>query len=331
MSRYQAILITLAVLALVVLAICPFCGMTDISFSSIWDDPAEGPAARIFWQLRLPRTMVAFVAGAGLALAGMAMQSVFRNPLATPYTLGIASGASLGAVVAMRFGSILAIGHFSTISVGAFSGAIATVALVYGLARMRREFSITALLLAGVALSFFFSSVILLLQYLGNPNDTYRMIRWMIGGLDRIVGFGDLAAVALPVGIGIVVLAMFRNELNLLATGTTLAAARGVEVQRTQKILLLAASLIVGGVVSICGPISFIGLIVPHLVRLLIGSDHRQLLPTTLLAGGVFLVICDTFARTIIAPVELPVGILTALLGGPFFLGLLVFGHLNDN
>ena len=331
MNRYRFILIALAILAMVVLAICPFCGMTDISLSTILNDPIEGPAARIFWQLRLPRTMVAFVAGAGLALAGMAMQSVFRNPLATPYTLGIASGASLGAVVAIRFGSLLAIGHFSTISVGAFSGSVATVALVYGLARMRREFSITALLLAGVALSFFFSSVILLLQYLGNPNDTYRMIRWMIGGLDRIVGFGDLVAVGIPVGIGIAILAIFRNELNLLATGVTLAAARGVEVGRTQKTLLLAASLIVGGVVSICGPISFVGLIVPHLARLSIGTDHRQLLPTTLLTGGVFLVVCDTFARTIIAPVELPVGILTALLGGPFFLSLLIFGHLYDD
>ena len=314
----------LLVLAVGVLVVCPFCGMTDVPVSTLWGGTSDDPAVRILWQLRLPRVLTAFLAGSGLALAGMAMQAMFRNPLATPYTLGIASGASLAAVASVYFGLTFTLGGFSSRSLSAFLGALGTIGLVYGLARRKREFSITTLLLAGIALSFFFSSLILLFQYLGDPNETYRMIRWMMGGLDRVVGFGDLSTLLPLVAVGSILLAALTNELNLLATGEVLAAARGVSVNRTRKLIFFAASLVVGGVVSVCGPISFVGLIVPHITRLLVGPDHRRLTPATLLMGGIFLTVCDTFARLVLAPAELPVGILTALLGGPFFLGLLL-------
>ncbi len=321
------ILLTLFILAVLVLAVAPFCGIEHIPYSTLWTGKLDRPQADILWKIRIPRVTVAFLAGSALAVSGMAFQAMFRNPLATPFTLGIASGASLGAVVCIHTGwtfTYLYRFGISSVSVCALGGAMATILLVYGLTRAKRGFSTATMLLAGVAVSFFFSSVILLLQYLSDFTRTFRMLRWVMGGLENVVDFHDVLSVAPFVVAGCLIVLYLTHELNLLATGDELATSRGVEVDRVKKALFFAASLMVGGVVAICGPIGFVGLMAPHICRLLIGPDHRWLSVATLLFGGAFLVLCDTVARTIIAPAELPVGIITALLGGPFFLWLLL-------
>ncbi|OPZ23917.1 MAG: Hemin transport system permease protein HmuU [Lentisphaerae bacterium ADurb.BinA184] len=179
------------------------------------------------------------------------------------------------------------------------------------------------MLLAGIAVSFFASSLIMLIQYLGEFTQAFRIVRWLMGGVE-VMGY-DAVFNLLPVtAAGALILFSLTHELNLLMTGEDLAVSRGVEVRRVRLVLFFATSMMVGGVVAFCGPIGFVGMMAPHICRLLVGANHRHLMPATLLFGGLFLVVCDTFARTVIAPVEIPVGVITALLGGPFFVWLLV-------
>lgn len=285
--------------------------------------PGDNPiASLIFWQIRVPRVLLAWLAGAGLALAGMVFQAMFRNALATPFTLGVSSGASLGAAIGVRFGALSLFG-FSAIHVGAMLGAMLAISVVYGITRLKRDFSTGAMLLAGVAVNFFFSSLILLIQYMADFYDTFRILRWLMGGL-RMVGYDATLQVLPFVAIGALLLWSLVSELNLLTTGEELAISRGVAVGKLKTLLFFTVSIIVGVIVSICGPVGFVGLMCPHICRLLVGADHRRLLPATVLFGGCFLVICDTVARTAFAPTELPVGIFTSFLGGPFFLYLLI-------
>jgi iron complex transport system permease protein len=279
----------------------------------------------VLWRLRIPRVAMAFLAGTALAASGMAFQAMFRNPLATPFTLGVSSGASLGASLCIHQQWVFIIAGVSSVSMSAFAGAVLSIAVVYLLtARVSRAASTAAMLLAGVAVSFFFSSVILFLQYMSDFTRSFQMLRWVMGGLDNVVSFDDVLGV-LPFAVtGCLIVWYLTHELNLLATGEEFAFSRGVEVNRTKLLLFFAVSLMTGAVVAVCGPIGFVGLMAPHICRLLVGPDHRVLLPATWLLGGVFLVVCDTAARTLMAPTELPVGILTALLGGPFFLWLLL-------
>jgi len=318
------ILVGLLVAAVVVLVVAPFIGMTRVPLSALWGDCDDGVLVNVFWRLRVPRVVMAFVAGAGLATAGMAFQAMFRNPLATPFTLGVASGASLGSALAIHLGLTACWLGISAVTLAAFGGALLTIALVYGLTRLRQGFSTATMLLAGVALSFSFSSLILFLQYLSDFTQTYRMLRWVMGGLDRVVSFADVLGVLPAVVAGSLVVLYLTHELNLITTGEQLAASRGVEVERTKQILFVASSLMVGAVVAVCGPIGFVGLMAPHICRMIVGPDHRYLAPASWLFGGMFLVTCDAVARTGMAPAELPVGVITALLGGPFFLCLLV-------
>lgn len=321
--RPSLVLILLFALAALVLAAAPLIGMQEIPLRTLWRGDDE-MAARIFWQIRLPRVAMAFLAGSALAISGMAFQAMFRNPLATPFTLGVASGASLGASVYIHLGLGFSLLGIAGSSWFAFAGALAAILLVYGLTRTGQGVSTAAMLLAGVAVSFFFSSLILFLQYLSDFTRTYRMLRWVMGGLDNVVGSDEVLS-ALPIVIlGGFIVVYLTHELNLISTGEELAIARGVDVRRAKLIVFFAASMMVGGVVAVCGPIGFVGLMGPHICRLLVGPDHRYLTPATILFGGAFLVLCDTVARTVLAPTELPVGILTALLGGPFFLWLLL-------
>ena len=242
----------------------------------------------------------------------------------TPFTLGVSSGASLGAAISIHLGWTFSIVGLPVISWLAFAGAMAAILLVYGLTRTAQGFSTSTMLLAGVAVSFFFSSLILFLQYLSDPTRTFRLLRWTMGGLASVVGFDEVMSVLPFVTSGCLIVLYMTHQLNLITTGEELAAARGVEVNRMKITLFFVASAIVGAVVAVCGPIGFVGLMAPHICRLLTGADHRYLAPATVLFGGGFLVLCDTVARTAIAPTELPVGILTALMGGPFFLWLLL-------
>jgi iron complex transport system permease protein len=299
--------------------------MERIPFSALWGAVEDKTKVDVLWHLRIPRVLMAFVAGSALAASGMVFQAMFRNPLATPFTLGVSSGASLGAAIAIQCGWTFAVLGISSVSLCAFLGAVASIVLVYAMtARSRPGASAATMLLAGVAVSFFFSSLILLVQYMSDFTRSFRMLRWVMGGLEGIVTFQDVLSVFPFMAAGCLIVWYLLLELNLLTTGEEFAFSRGVNVKATKLLLFLATSLMVGAVVAVCGPIGFVGLMAPHICRLLVGYDHRRLYPATWLFGGAFLVICDTAARTLMAPTELPVGILTALLGGPFFLWLLL-------
>ena len=225
----------------------------------------------------------------------------------------------------MQSGLSFAVWGISGVSISAFIGALVSIVLVYVLTSSSRQGSSTAtMLLAGVAISFFFSSMILFLQYISDPSKSLQMLRWVMGGLHNIVGFSDVINVFAFVTSGCLIVWYLLLDLNLLSTGEDFAFSRGVNVSQVKALLFFSVSLMVGAVVAICGPIGFVGLMAPHICRLLIGADHRLLYPATLLFGGAMLVVCDTISRTLLAPTELPVGILTALLGGPFFLWLLL-------
>ncbi|MFN2350789.1 MAG: FecCD family ABC transporter permease [Kiritimatiellia bacterium] len=325
MNRYPAnslVFCGLSLAALAVLIITPALGLDWIPPSTLWRDP-ESLAAMILREIRIPRTLTAFCVGAALALSGASFQSMFRNPLATPFTLGVASGASLGSAVYIRLGGNWSAWGLNGLNMAAFAGSLLAVTLVYGLTRMRRGFSTATLLLAGVAVSFFFSSLILFIQYASGMAHSFRIIRWMMGSIE-VTGYRPLLSLLPFLLAGALILATLYRELNLLTLGDELAAARGVDVNRAKQLVFTAASLLVGGVVAICGPIGFVGMMAPHVCRLLLGSDHRSLLPAAILGGGIFLVLCDTLARTLMAPLEIPVGVITALLGGPFFIWLLL-------
>ncbi|MFQ5441717.1 MAG: FecCD family ABC transporter permease [Thermodesulfobacteriota bacterium] len=323
-NKKTAVLAVLAVLTIAVLFGAQFTGMERVPLSSLFH-PSPGAASEILWRLRMPRVFTSFLAGAGLAVSGMVFQAMFRNPLATPFTLGVSSGAALGAALSIRLGITFTLLGISSSSLFAFIGALASITLVYGITRAKRGFSTSTMLLAGVAISLFFSSVILFTQYLSDFTNSLRILRWLMGGL-AVVGFKPVQSMLPLVVGGSAVIFYLTNELDLMTTGTEIALSRGVDVKRTKTILFLVTSLMVGGVVSVCGPIGFVGMMAPHICRLLIGPGHRHLTPATILFGGSFLTLCDTLSRTIIAPAEVPVGVVTALLGGPFFIWLLMGG-----
>jgi iron complex transport system permease protein len=290
------------------------------------DDPLE---ARILTEIRLPRVTLGFLAGAALATAGMAFQALFRNALATPYTLGVSTGASLGAAVYVHLGMSASLAGIPGSAFAALAGALVAIALVYAVARATYGFSSSTLLLAGVAISFLFTSVILAIQYVGDVTTSFRIGRWLLGGLE-VVGFIPVVHVLPFAAVGIAILLAISRDLDLLVVGEESAATRGVSVTTVKKLIFAAASLMVGGVVATCGPIGFVGLVVPHIGRIIVGPRHRALGPFSVLAGGTFLVACDALGRTVVAPVEIPVGIITALIGGPFFLAMLVQGHARQ-
>jgi cobalamin transport system permease protein len=310
----------LALFWLVVAAVAPAVGEVAIGWRGMLD-PATTDFV-IFWHIRLPRVLLALAAGGALAAAGLAFQTLFRNPLAEPYTLGVASGAALGAVTAIELGAGSGLLGLSAIGGASFLGAALVALLILGLAA-RRRFTTSTLLLAGIAMSLTCSALILFLQYRADFTESFRMVRWMMGGL-AVVGYGEVLWLAPWVVLGVGVLLSLRWDLNLLLTGEEVAASRGVDLSRVRWLVLAAASAMVGALVPVVGPIGFVGLIVPHVLRRWLGHDHLILLPASVLGGGAFLALCDLLGRLLIAPSELPVGVVTALLGGPFFLWLLL-------
>jgi len=313
----------LPIVAMMTVAAAVALGPRGAMSSLVPRDPIE---ARILTDVRLPRVTLGFLAGAALATAGMAFQALFRNALATPYTLGVSAGASLGASIYIHLGLSATLAGLPGHAFAALAGALIAIALVYASARAAYGFSSSTLLLAGVAISFVFTSVILAIQYIGDVTTSFRIGRWLLGGLE-VVGFLPVAHVMPFAVIGIAILLAMSRDLDLLVVGEESAASRGVSVARVKKLVFAAASLMVGGVVATCGPIGFVGLVVPHIGRLVVGPRHRMLGPFSVLGGGTFLVACDAVGRTVVAPVEIPVGIVTALIGGPFFLAMLIRGH----
>jgi iron complex transport system permease protein len=309
------------------IVVAPLIGPTSISLRRVFESSipfADNTDAQIFFVARLPRTLSGAMVGALFAASGVVFQGLLRNPLATPFTLGVSTGAALGAIVAITFNWSILLFGVSAVPLASFVGSLAAVGIVYALAQARRRgLSTTVLLLAGVTMNAFFSAMILFVQYFASFADVGRTLRWLMGDLD--VSSYEPLIVALPaLVVAFGVFAWLARPLNLLSLGPDSAESRGLDVTRAQRAAFLSASLATGAAVSIGGPIGFIGIIIPHLVRLLVGPDHRLVLPAAALFGAAFLVGCDLIARTVLAPIELPVGVITALIGGPFFLWLLI-------
>jgi iron complex transport system permease protein len=315
------LLVFIFLFALVVLA-APFVGREPIRPSEVIG-PEGTTRFFIFWTLRVPRLLLGLLAGASLSMAGLAFQTLFRNPLATPFTLGVSSGAAFGAALAVMLrleGILLGI---DITAIAALAGALFVVLFLYALSRRGGGLSTLHLLLAGVAVSYFFSALLLFLQYTADFTETFRVIRWLMGRLESI-GYADSLTVFPAFVIGVVALAYYRREMDLLLTGDEIARSRGVPVDQVRIRLFLVASFLTAGVVASCGPIGFVGLVVPHVLRMVLGLSHGALVAGCVLVGGPFLVVCDAVARNIVPESELPVGIITALLGGPFFLWLVI-------
>jgi len=275
--------------------------------------------ATIILQIRLPRIILGMLVGAALGIAGTTMQALFKNPMADPYVIGISSGAALGAVFAIVFG--LNILGMYTIPLMAFLCATATIFLVYNTASVRGKLPVNTLLLAGIAVTLFLSAIISLMMYTSGEK-LHGITFWLMGGL-----WGrnwNHVMMAFPfIFPGAIIIYIFARDLNVMLLGEEPAQHLGIEVETLKKIIILSTSLITAAAVSVSGIIGFVGLIIPHAMRILVGPDHRILLPGSALVGGIFLVWADTLARTIISPVEVPVGIITALFGAPFFIYLL--------
>lgn len=307
-------------LTIAAVAAAPFVGGGHLDFGA-----ADGVARQIFMELRVPRVLLAWITGATLSVCGLIYQALFRNSLASPDMLGISTGAAFGAVLYIRAGFVFSFfGLFSGLSVAAFAGALLATAAIYMAGSARRwGMSEASLLLSGIAMSFLFGSLTMIIQYSGGYTDTFRMMRWTMGGV-QAVGYSPVLA-ALPSLILVFLMALTASsELDLLAAGENVAESRGVSVAGLRARLFLAVSLAVGVCVAICGPIGFVGLMVPHICRKLAGVQHRRLVFACVLFGGALLVICDTAARTLWSPAEVPVGVLTSCVGSVFFLWLLI-------
>lgn len=315
-------------LALAALLLAPLVGSTPISLGRVFDRSipfADNVDAQIFFVARLPRVLAAALVGAALALAGVVFQALLRNPLASPDTLGVSAGAALGAVLAITFNADFTLLGVTAVPLASFAGAIGALIIVYGLSAARRRGTSTlVLLLAGVTLTSLLSALSAFVRYLADFTETIRTVRWLMGSLD-VGAFTPIAVAIVPMGIAITGFAMLPRVLDLISMGADSAAARGVDVARAERVALVSASLATGSAVALAGPIGFVGIVVPHLVRLLVGADHRVVLPASALFGASFLIACDLIAR-IVFVTEVPVGVITALIGGPFFLWLL-FRH----
>ena len=296
-----------------------------VGIISEWVGIAETSASKteqaIVTSIRIPRILLSLVVGAALGVSGAVMQGLFRNPMADPGIIGVSTGGALGAVIAIASGAqailILALPAMS------FVGAAGALAMVYAVASLGGRFSMAALLLTGVALSAFMAAIIsAIILFTSDLQAQREMLFWLAGGLGAST-WNDVR-IALPIILlGIAVAVVFARDLNLMMVSEEEARALGVRVGLTRNTLLLIASLITGTAVAFSGAIAFVGLIAPHTLRLIVGADHRVLVPLSALGGGVFLLAADTLARTVIAPVEIPVGVVTALVGAPFFVLLL--------
>jgi iron complex transport system permease protein len=284
---------------------------------------------QIVLDVRLPRIILATIVGAALSMAGVIYQSLFRNPMADPSVIGTSSGAALGATIAIAAGLDLKINGLGTIPFMAFTGAILTTLLVYRLAKTGARVPMTVLLLAGIAVSTFLSSVISLIMIL-RRDEMYNIVSWLMGGFASR-RWTDVAMIAPYALIGFLATVIFGRELNLMLLGEERARQLGLNSDRLQKFMIISASLLVAGAVSVGGIIGFVGLLVPHIIRFITGPDHKYLLPASALAGGLFLLSADTISRASLAPLELPVGVVTSLCGAPFFIYLLIKNKRANN
>ena len=277
----------------------------------------------IFFKIRIPRVLMATIAGGTLALTGAALQALFRNPLASPFTLGISGGASLGALLAIRSGLAIGVLGFSLVSISAFAFSIITMLFVYSISKVGGVVATGRLLLAGVVANFLYAAVVMFIQFFSTFTESLQTMRWIMGSLD-VVGFDTVWKSLIFVVPGCAILLSLTKDMNLFGLGDDVASSLGVNVKRMEKKIYFATSLAAGAVIAVTGPIGFVGLIIPHILRMILGVDNRIILPSSFLLGASFLTAADTISRTVITPVEIPVGIITATIGGIFFLWLLI-------
>ncbi len=319
------IILCLAVLAAVICS-CTLVGTQKISLEKVLAGPGDVPGENIDYEIlvgvRLPRVILAALVGAALACCGVVLQAILRNPLADPYILGISSGAGLGAIIAVLSGLTWSFWGGSPIAIFAFGGALITVWLVWYIGHFTAKSQVTSLLLAGVVINAFFSAVIMFLTSIAKSNQVHSTIFWLMGNITEkdllVLWFSGVCIMT-----GIIVLFSLGHKLNILTFGEEQAKGLGINTTRTRLVAFAFAAFITAIAVSLSGLIGFVGLIIPHGVRLVFGPDHRQLLPVSAIIGSIFLIVADTIARTIVAPAQLPVGVITAIAGGPFFLILL--------
>jgi iron complex transport system permease protein len=311
----------LAVLAAAVVAALAI-GPERVDLAAVLRGTATDAERFIFFDLRVPRVAAAALIGGALAIAGVVFQALLRNPLAEPYLLGLSGGGSFGAVVSIvAFGSHAASGVWGR-TAAALGGCLAAIALVYAVASRGGGLRPSTLLLAGVVANAFFLAGLAAVQYAASPTEAQAILRWVMGGL-AAPREGELVALAVAVPVGVLAVLAVAPRLNLLAFDEETARHLGVDVARLRRTLFLATSLLTAACVAVSGPIGFVGLFVPHAVRFAVGPDHRVLAPAACCAGAAFLVVADAAARTVFAPQELPVGIVTAVVGAPAFVALL--------
>ncbi|MER3423340.1 MAG: heme ABC transporter permease [Nitrospiraceae bacterium] len=328
-------MLSLAVASLLVLVACLRFGAEDVGFAEITRilvhairdglSSADSTDARtvILLHVRLPRVLLAFMVGGCLASVGVGLQGLLRNPLADPYVLGISSGSALGAAFAMLLGIGTTVLALSTLPLFAFIGGLLSILLVYRIAVSYGRLPMHTLLLAGVILNAICSALIMFVTSIMDPSRAFGMMTWLMGTLVA-PGYPVLAALALYLGVGGLVLFRQARPLNILTLGEESARSLGMEVEMVKKTIFVISALLTGAVVSVSGMIGFVGMVIPHAVRMVLGADHRLLLPASALVGGMFLAVADAIARTLLAPAEMPVGVVTALAGGPFFIYLLI-------
>jgi iron complex transport system permease protein len=312
-SRIYAFIFLLILLVIIVIATTAI-GSTHISLTGALTESEK----IIIFQIRLPRIILAGLAGAALSVAGTTYQGLFRNPLADPYLIGVAQGAGLGAIIGFLLPSAWQI---ATIPVLAFAGAVIAVLIVSSIARVGKSLPMTTLILAGVALGAFLGAIMSYLM-IASGEKLHSIVLWLLGTLS-IANWSQVLMVTPYILIGIIVICLYARPLNVMQLDEEQAQQLGINVERVKIILLVAATLITAAAISFCGIIGFVGIIIPHAVRLIWGPDHRFLLPLSTVAGAIFLILADTAARTLLAPAEIPIGVITAFIGAPFFLYLL--------
>jgi iron complex transport system permease protein len=334
-SRWKLIVLLLVLALIVTVIVSLNVGYAQIPFPDILGilgkqigliDPSliSPQSEAIIVQIRLPRILAGVLVGAALAAAGVLYQGVFRNPMADSYVLGVSAGAAVGASLSILSGIGFVFLGLRLVQVAAFLGSISAMFLVYNISRVGSRVPITTLLLCGIAVNFFLFAVVGLMEVIAG-DELHAIVFWLVGGFSNVL-WRDIWAMLPFIIIGIVAAFFYVRDLNLLAMGEETAHHLGVNIERAKQVLLVLASLLTAAAVSICGLIGFVGLMIPHLTRVVIGPDHRILLPTSTIIGAIFLVICDDLARVVATPfastLELPVGIITMLFGAPFFIFL---------
>ncbi len=305
-------------LALLLLAIAPFFGQIDLPLSRLLE--SNSMEHKIFFDIRVPRVLLSFFVGGILALGGLIFQTIFRNPMSTPFTLGVASGATLFTAIA------IVLGFTALSSLFAFGGAMMTVIILFIVASRFNAYDSTSLLLVGIALSFFYAAALMVMFYISSLQESYEIMRFTMGSLD-IVGFKNIIILACASAFLLTVIFKYRYELKLLLTSYEFAYLKGIDVKKTGYIFLFAVSVAVGTAVSFTGTIGFVGLIIPHILKNIYKQSADKLIVPIFFYGGVFLVVSDLIARNLGTASDIPIGVLTSFLGAPFFIYLLIKGR----